>query len=207
MFWSARPFVRIFIFLATGILIAFKFDGLREVSVFVYYGIITVLLFAAIWMLPKRFSYILHRLKGVVLSMGIITVGILIVTFHLPRNSGTPPVIQGTFSGIIVNQPVETEKAIKAVVATSYSYDSIRSPFSRKVLLYFEKDSISNLKYGDIVLFSTTLKAPDRPSNPEEFNYRLFLKAKGIELVGFVACSMFAAVCPANSLLCDVIII
>ena len=186
MYWSARPFVRIFLFIATGILLAFKFDQFREVPSFAYIGLIAVLLMISLYLLEKRFVYKWHWIKGVPLGLSLIITGILLITIHLPRKINNQSTLKGTFIGVVSSNPVETERTIKVIVKLKQKMDSSIIPLSQKVLLYFEKDSSCLLKYGDVVLFNAGLKQTDAPDNPDEFNYKEFLKAKGLEQVGFV---------------------
>jgi len=188
MYWSARPFVRIFIFLATGIFLAFNIDVLRAVPVTVWYGIVVLLLIISIGLLHKRLSYANHRIKGVVLGMAIVISGIILAEFFLPKMPSQKEVLKGTFTGVVESQPAETDKVFKALVKLSYRHDSAVNDLSgNKVMIYFEKDSTSRLHYGDVIIFSTTLKPPNNPGNPKAFNYKSFLKAKGVTLVGFVS--------------------
>ena len=187
MFWSARPFVRIFIFLATGIFLAFNIDVLREIPVVVWYGIVVLLLIVGIGLLQKRLSYAKHRIKGVVLGMAIVISGIILSELFLPEALSQKEVLSGTFTGVVESQPAETDKVFKALVKLNYRYDSaVHDLYGRKVMVYFEKDSTNRLHYGDVIIFSTTLKPPDSPGNPKAFNYKSFLKAKGVSQVGFV---------------------
>jgi len=194
MYWSARPFVRIFLFIAIGILLAFNFDQFREVSSFVYIGLIAILLLISLYLLNKRLSYTFHWIKGALLGLTIIFVGILMMTLHFPRNSVNQSTLKGTFVGVISSHPVETERTFKVVVTLKQKMDSSVIPLSQKVLLYIEKDSSYLLKYGDVLLFSSTLKPPDAPTNPDEFNYQKFLKTKGLEQVGFVRAQQYQIV-------------
>ena len=194
MYWSARPFVRIFLFIAAGILLAFNFEQFREVSSLVYTGLIAILLLVSLYLLNKRLSYTWHWIKGAILGLTIIFVGILMMTIHFPRNSLNNSTLKGTFVGVISSHPVETEKTFKVVVTLKQKMDSSVIPLSQKVLLYIEKDSSYLLKYGDVLLFTSILKPPDAPTNPDEFNYKKFLKIKGLDQVGFVRAQQYKIV-------------
>ncbi len=187
MFWSVRPFVRFFLFFASGIFIAFKWDALREATPFVYYGLLVILLLLAYYLLPKRLKYKYHWIKGFFLGMAILITGILITSLNFPKHNNETVRLKGTFIGIISNQPQETEKSYKALVKLQGKYDSLFRPLSQKALLYFEKDTTENLRYGDVIVFSTVLKQPVNAGNPEEFDYRFYIETRGVELVGFVA--------------------
>lgn len=203
MNWSERPFVRIFLFFATGIFLAFNFEQFREASSFVYIGLIVTLLLISLYLLKKRLSYTWHWVQGVVLGLSLIITGVLIMTIHLPRKIDDQSALRGTFAGVISSYPVETGRTFKVVVQLKQKMDSSVIPLSQKVLLYIEKDSSYRLKYGDVLLFTSILKPPDAPTNPDEFNYKNFLKTKGLEQVGFVRARQYQVVGydPPNTLI------
>ena len=187
MFWSARPFVRIFILFAFGVFVAFKWDALRGISPVLFYAVLGSLLLFAYFLLPKRFKYKYHWIKGLFLGFAVMVSGVLITTLYYPEGNNSVTQLRGTFVGVISGQPEETDRSYKALVELYGEQDSIFRPLSGKVLIYFEKDTTVVLQYGDIVLFSAVLKEPENTGNPEEFDYKSFLKTKGVELVGFVA--------------------
>ena len=190
MYWSARPFVRIFLFLASGIYVAFNFGAVREVPLFAYYAAIILLLIIAVILLPKKLSYSAHRIKGVVAGAALFLTGILITLPNLPPVPGQQTATRGTYLGIITSQPSSSDKTIKAVVIIKKRFDTLQSNLPQKAVIYLEKKGNKALNYGDEIIFSATLKPPEAPGNPYQFNYKLFLKAKGIGLVAYI---------PANS--------
>jgi len=194
MYWSARPFVRIFFFFAAGIYLTFQFDLFRGISPFVFAGAIVLLLMIAYLLLPRRLPYRWHWIKGVVMGLAIVFTGILIIKVHYPSQTTAGNSVKGTFLGIVKSQPSETDNTIKVKVKLVKMVDSTAISLPEDVLLYIEKDSLARLRYGDEVLFSTTLKTPDEPANPDEFDYRVFLKTKGIARVGFVRSGNFKIV-------------
>ena len=191
MFWSARPFVRIFIFFAAGVFVAFKWDALRGISPVLFYVVLGFLLLLAYFLLHKRFKYKYHWIKGFFLGFAVLISGILITTLYYPEGNNAAVQLRGTFVGVISSQPEETDRSYKALVEIYGEQDSLFRPFSGKVLIYFEKDTTVVLQYGDIILFSTVLKDPENAGNPEEFDYKSFLKTRGVELVGFVAANHY----------------
>ena len=203
MYWSARPFVRIFFFFAAGIFLFFKIDFFRDTSLFIFPVTIFILLFIAYLLLPKRLPFNWHWIKGVVLAIALMVTGVFVARLHYPLQEMSAQQVKGSFLGIVSNQPSETEKSLKVKVEVVKKLDSLSGKLPGYVLLYFEKDSVNKLHYGDVVLFSATLKTPDGPSNPEEFNYNWFLKARGVSLVGFVPRGSFRIVGnkPPNRLL------
>ncbi|RLD87428.1 MAG: hypothetical protein DRJ09_10315 [Bacteroidetes bacterium] len=186
MYWSARPFVRIFFFFAAGVFLTVQFDLFRSVSSFVLAGAVLLLLMIAYLLLPKRIPFRWYWIKGVVLGLAIVTTGVLVTKAHYPNQNTRKSLLKGTFLGVVSSQPSETDKTVKVKVKLLKGVDSVSVSESENVLLYFEKDSVNRLKYGDVVLFSTTLKPPAATANPDAFDYKAFLKTRGIALVGFV---------------------
>ncbi len=194
MYWSARPFVRIFFFFAAGIFLFFKIDFFRDTSLFIFPVTIIVFLFVAYLLLPRRLSFKWHWVKGVVLAIAIMATGVFVARLQYPLQEMDIKQVKGSFLGIVISQPSETEKSLKVKVKVIKKLDSLGGKLPGCVLLYFEKDSVSKLHYGDEVLFSARLKTPEAPANPEEFNYNWFLKTRGVSLVGFVPRGSFRVV-------------
>ncbi len=202
MYWSARPFVRIFFFLSVGIFFYFNVDFFGGVSAFALLGSVLLLLVVAFLLLPKRLPYKWHWIKGVVLAPALVLTGMLVAQLQYPPQKFAGGSLNGSFLGIVNGQPSQTETAIKVKVRLVKRLDSINCPLPENVLLYFEKDTLS-LKYGDEILFSSALRTPVGPANPEEFNYKAFLKYSGVAMVGFVSNGHFKVVGykPPNRLL------
>ncbi len=194
MYWSERPFVRIFLFFAAGIFLSLNIDLFRNISSFALAGVVLLLLTIAYILLPRRLPYRWHWIKGVVLGLAMLFTGVLVAKAHYPSQNTNANAVKGIFLGVINSQPSETEKTVKVKVKLLEEVDTLTIALPANVLLYFEKDSINRLRYGDEVLFSATLKVPDKPANPEEFDYRAFLKVRGITFVGFVPRGSFRIV-------------
>ncbi|MBO7647139.1 MAG: DUF4131 domain-containing protein, partial [Bacteroidales bacterium] len=61
------------------------------------------------------------------------------------------------------------------------------SSFREKVLLYLAPDTLHPVHYGDLLLVHTQLQAVEEPQNPDMFNYRQYLRKRGISLTGYVS--------------------
>ena len=84
----------------------------------------------------------------------------------------------------IVDEPQLKKRSIKVVA--KLTDDSLSA--NGKVLLYFNDDSVhSNLKYGDILTVRTKLDKVENLGNPNEFNYKRYLRFHGISYRGYVA--------------------
>lgn len=89
----------------------------------------------------------------------------------------------GSYLIKVIDEPQLKPNSIKVVA--ELTEDSLR--MIGKVLLYFEPDSLSsNLEYGNILLVKTQLEEVENLGNPNEFNYKRYLRFNGIGHRGYV---------------------
>ncbi|MCB9192707.1 MAG: ComEC family competence protein [Flavobacteriales bacterium] len=89
----------------------------------------------------------------------------------------------GVYLARIEDEPQIRERSVKVIA--ELTEDSLNS--FGKVLLYFSKDSISeNLRYGQILAVNTNLQVVENLGNPNEFNYKRYLRFNGIGFRGYV---------------------
>ncbi|MCL2341582.1 MAG: DUF4131 domain-containing protein [Firmicutes bacterium] len=80
-----------------------------------------------------------------------------------------------TTAGVVVSDPVEKDYNYQYVVkSTDAKYKD------KKFLLYIKKNGESLLKYGDLIEMKGDFGLPDGQRNYGGFNYREYLKSKGI---------------------------
>lgn len=188
MQWSARPFVRIFIFYVIGLLLAYHNEWLRTIS--------TTLLLSGVFFFLVLSGLIYYRYKswrfrwlnGITIGISIILAGIFFTNRHFAEIETDIPSDERIFIGTIVKQPSVSDQSVKTVIKITEIADSsliLKKPL--KVMVYFSKDSVSNeLVYGDKLLFSSKLSIPEGPKNPEEFDYKSFLYRSGINAIAYV---------------------
>ncbi|MBR6333303.1 MAG: ComEC family competence protein [Bacteroidales bacterium] len=61
------------------------------------------------------------------------------------------------------------------------------SSFRERALLYLAPDPDHPIHYGDLLLVHAQLKAVEGPRNPDMFDYRQYLRKRGISLTGYVS--------------------
>ncbi len=182
------PFIRIVIPFTLGIVLQIFSDF----SLWPFYGLSVALIIACFWIKYAKHS-IAFRFKfrwmyGISFMVILFTLGARYIkpSEKERNNSKHFPEDNIQFTGIIIQQPSETEKSIKTVLKLSAVNDSSWHPASEKVLLYFEKNnSALQLKYGDRLIVSSRLSTIRNPGNPKEFNYKNFLAFKGIYHQGY----------------------
>lgn len=82
----------------------------------------------------------------------------------------------------LLENVVEKPNSLKSEVEVLYCYvDSEKTETVGKAIIYFKRDSLSEkLKYGDHILIRNKWEIVMEPTNPSQFNYKNFLKNKGI---------------------------
>ncbi len=189
MNWSNRPFVRLLLFLLTGIFTNYYFPAVRALSERTLLSILFTGLVAlagiAIYLKSFRFRWI----SGVVMGFSIFVLGVLVTTSQLKNNTIDSNLLQNkTWIAEIIAEPQSKPQTIKALVKLTPVHNSFRlKSRDLRALVFFEKDTLAkSLQAGDRFLFKGDLRYPDGAKNPEAFNYRKFLQRKGIQYLTFL---------------------
>ena len=82
---------------------------------------------------------------------------------------------KATITGVIISDPIEKDYNYQYIIkSTDSKYKD------KKFILYVKKDKQSLLEYGDLIKLSGDFRLPDTERNYGGFNYREYLKSKGI---------------------------
>ncbi len=191
MLWNRFPLVRVLIPFIAGISIALYFQ-LTFILPLALFFLLILLSFALLFILQRKLSYSLRWLSGLLILLFYLGAGYQLTVLNLNANKANyfgSIVGRKNFSIATLTEPLqEKEKVYKAVVNICDVRDSLSwHPTSGKAIIYFEKDSASrNLHYGDKVLLGGKLTEISPPLNPGEFNYKAYLKNRGIEYQGYM---------------------
>jgi len=181
MFWSQRPFIRIFLYFVSGILL--WHGGAAQLFIEkVWLLTATGLLFIVYWLLVvfnKRYS--LRWVTGVSFGLLFIFLGMLLSQMQqssfvsLPRE-------KNQWIGQIVSDPQISSKTVKAeMMLFEADRTDVLVGDSPKILGYFEKGTpAETLRYGDVIVFSGHPEMVDGPRNPDEFDFQAYLSMKNI---------------------------
>ena len=187
MFWSTRPFVRILFFFIPGIFMAYYFPVFQTLNKFIYLGLILSLLVLSILFLWQK-KWSLRWVSGLSIGLIIFTLAMFLTTIHYEELPQLPQSEKSFFVADIVNDPVPSEHSLKTILQIQNMLDSSGAYTGKlMVMAYFSKDSLSDkLVYGDRLSFVGTIRNPDGPKNPGEFDYKEFLRINGIQHVTFI---------------------
>ena len=139
----------------------------------------------------QKHYFLLQKFLTGLLLLGFFFAGYLSIFFHFHKNFESIEIEKitqkQTWVAEIKELPREREKSFK-VIAKLYALHDSTYWVTKKVVLYFQKDSaIKNCRVGDKLLVNTKLSFIEPPKNPYQFNYQKFMKRKEIFLTGYAS--------------------
>ena len=181
LYWLRFPFLRITPLALLGVWIAEKFTP-PVLAILVCLGVFLIIYLLIYALYRKRFS--LQYIQCFVALAAVFCVFALRGTvvrsdldpYHFTKLS------YSAFAGDVVRSQGETARNYRTVLQVVAVRDS--SGWSRatgKVLLYTPKAQRIKLTPGTVVVITQEILSIPAPSNPGEFDYRSFLRRKGIE--------------------------
>jgi competence protein ComEC len=187
MNFSHYPVLKILFPYVFGIILGY-FLHVKDINLlFCILGIFTFSIFFLLF--RQKTYFFLQNVRIGLLLLCFFFAGYLSVFFHFHKTYDTLIVEKitqkQTWIAEIKELPREREKSYK-VIAKLYALNDSTYWLTKKVVLYFQKDSaIKSCRVGDKLLVNTKLSFIDPPKNPKQFNYQEFTKRKGIFLTGY----------------------
>lgn len=186
--WTAFPFIRIALCLIFGITL---FDYFPEVWAHFDMRRIFLVFFLAVfnwkftpWPVVKGVVYVLLLMyTGGCLALLSDATRDQVHYTHYPHAKG--------FSGVVLSDVTERTDYFRFEVAlNAICIDTAVYPTNGKIYLYVKKqDSVSRLSYGDVIASRKGYFEVEAPKNPDEFDYKKYLKRQGIYAHAFVSSS------------------
>lgn len=185
--WNSFPLLKILPPFLIGVIgTAFAVELIDWQMLNVAYVIAFVMLFAIV-ILAITYGFRIQRLFGVFASVVMVCCGIgltlsvseSIFPESLKVSADDTPI----YLAKVVNEPQLNTKTVKvrAKLATTDLHEAGTS------LLYLAKDSLAqSLSYGDVLVLNTNLQPVENLGNPNEFNYKRYLRFNGIAHRGYV---------------------
>lgn len=179
-FLQNNPFFRLTIAVSAGIIAVFF-----NIPNWLLYSSFTIgsILFLCFFLLKnekKIFQY--NWIFGLATFLTLFSIGGVLTCKQLEKSSFPYINTQGFFTVKIIEQPIDKTKSTMFRAEVISLQDSVTiKEIHKKAIVYLEKDSLSNLlKRGDIIVMQTRFNEPQNYNNPESFNYKEYLKRKGI---------------------------
>jgi len=188
MNFSHYPVLKVLLPYIIGIILGF-FLPLNHLNVL--YCTLVILFFGIFLILfqPKRYSYLQYTLTAL-LYFAFVFAGYLAVFFHFHKNIDPLEVEKVTrqqfWMAEIKELPRERKKTFKVLVRL-YALNNTNYWMTKKVILYFQKDSIMNRwEVGDKLIVNTKLSVIESSINPYQFDYKKSMKMKEIYFTGYI---------------------
>ena len=176
------PVVKVLIPFALGIIITYK-TGLLRISFATVFIICAVLFIIAFVMyFPK--SYRMQPFQFIVVEVAYFIAGVAAVKFHYPQDIVVED-NSGDYIMRVMSEPAMKERVVslKAEILKS----SVGERRRERVLLHIRKtDEAAELAYGDVIMVRASLSDIEFPHNPDAFNYREYMRRRGVCRSGFV---------------------
>lgn len=186
--WFKYPFIRLLVPFAIGIYAAFSFDEISSErnSILFLLIFLSILLLTLILtsMLVKNYRF--RWVFSIFLFTYLILLGFTLVKiddFKLNVNDISKiEKIPKYYLARLCECPAIKEKSIKVMLDVyGFERDGVLESIDSKVVAYFEKEESSlALKYGDCIIIFTNPEEVDKPPNPEQFDYKDYMRKKGV---------------------------
>jgi competence protein ComEC len=182
--WHQYPLVRIYIALASGVVLALAL-GTAEFFWLPVIGIILIAVFLSGSNFNWSKSHSLRWLFGLLVNVFIILLGFNLLILHrdilhsdhFSRTKGKHNII-----AVVDEPPAIKENVSKMVLRVkAMAFSSGFKLASGRIMAYFRKDSSSaKLCYGDLLIISSEPQLIEGPKNPGSFDYRKYLEANNV---------------------------
>ncbi len=180
------PFIRLLVPFVSGIILGFYcHPGIYAVG-----SVMICLLIAAFIIHNTNQRYRLRWLYGMAVNLFLFSAGLLVLNFHHAEN-GKALQFSGrkmVFEAVVSDEVVETKKSVRTILTVKNIHNDTILPANFRLVAYFKKDSSScALQVGDILMFSSVMNEIEEPNNPYEFNYKRWMKHRGILLMTYLS--------------------
>ncbi len=189
MFWRGRPFLRILLFFASGILVArywFADKQLPTNELILLLAFLTLISAVTSNRIKSfRYSWIAGFLLNISLFIAGLTLTVQQIRQSQVRMNENP---QAVWEGKLLTEPMQRAKTVKFIlkIIRRADHDSTLHR-SVKVLAYLKTDTLpAGLHLGSFLIFHGKMSSVEVPKNPGEFNYHDYLLNKGIRYTIFI---------------------
>jgi competence protein ComEC len=182
MFWRDRPFLRLLLFFAAGILAAREFSIRNitgEENLLLLLAAVTLFAF---FTATRKTAFRFGGLTGAFFLFALFLAGFAFTVNELRQSEGRLYERTTFWEGQLVSEPVRTARSVKfrlEIFRRVPSDSVLRRPV--KVLARLQTDSLpEDLHLGRLVVFEGKMSPVAPPANPDEFDYRRHLQNQGI---------------------------
>lgn len=172
------PFFRLLVPIIGGILFVYY---ISYSSYLLLIGIIGVILIIFSFFKSKKTDYSLRWMFGAGLILSLFFFSTLYYNHFIEISSYTFDQKECSYIGEVLDLPQQKKRSIAIEVQLNY-------PVNKKTLLYLEPDVRSQqLQPGDLIVVKAIIKPFENLGNPNEFDYKRFMRLKGFSGTAFIS--------------------
>ncbi len=189
MFWRGRPFLRILLFFASGILVARYWFADEQLPVKELILLLTFLTLASAVIAKRIKSFRYSWIAGLLLDIALFIAGLTLTVQQIRQSQvelAENP--QTVWEGRLITEPMQRAKTVKFIIKITkrVSHDSVL-PQNVKVLAYLKTNTLPvGLHLGNSLVFRGKMRPVEAPKNPGEFDYHRFLQDRGIRYMVYI---------------------
>ncbi|MBW8049203.1 MAG: ComEC family competence protein [Cytophagales bacterium] len=189
--WTPYSFLRITVFFIAGILF-YIYTGLEFDHYFELFACFISAYALLYFTIPKERIVYFKPVFGIIALISVFLFGILLTKQKTNSNDANHILnFNGEiyyYKGLIVSELTEKAKSYKAeLLISEIKNENGWGTASGRILIYFAKDSTTKmLKYGDRLIIKGSPNLITPPSNPNEFDYKRYLRFHNIYHQHFV---------------------
>lgn len=180
---SKAPFVRITLLFVLGIVLALNFSVNQAIILNLIIGF-TVFSILVVVFMTRRFYYI-NILYGIIISSVFVLTAFWFTSDKLNIIDNQKD-IKGMLLAEVSSAKVYKNSFYKLNIKIISKEDSVLALKTNAIAFLKSDTDTFNIQIGDYILLNSEFKELEPPQNPNQFNYKSFLKYSDISKIGFV---------------------
>jgi competence protein ComEC len=186
-FLQRTPFFRLLLPFIIGIVV-YQFVEIVGWSLYVLVGLAAFLIFLSFVIRTPKRQFQFRWLFGFGIFIFMFSLAYFLSSEHEKVNRFDYLHKKGIYRVEITSPPVEKAKSYLCKVDVLQYFDSTWKPAHGQAILYFQKDkNTSRLLFGDCLMVEADFAPPEKPLNPDGFDYAAYLKRQGIGATSYIS--------------------
>lgn len=183
--FNSFPFVRFTLAFITGIIIRNSFDNVR--LVFIIPAVLPIIV-TTLFLFKAKNSFQINRIFSFSVFLSFICAGFLYTHFYSVSLFDEDIPDQGSYSGIILEKAPSKNDRFKYTLKLDCVKRNDSLKYVKEKIILYNSDSLSNIEIepGKRVLFQSRLFEITQSNNPGEFDFKSYMKNKGIRYQTFI---------------------
>jgi len=186
-FLRRTPFFRLLLPFILGIIV-YRFMEVQLWGLYGMFGLSLVLILLSFAIRIPKLQYQFRWLFGCGIFLLMFTLAYVLSNENEKSNAFDHLHQKGIYRVEIVSAPVEKAKSYMCKAEVQQFYNQKWEPAHGQTILYFQKDkAASKLLFGDRLMVEAEFASPDKPLNPDAFDYATYLKRQGIGATSYLS--------------------